>query len=800
MSERLASIISRMRVRPSTIREDEIPLFGGVNTEDPYGGRMGQGALRDCHNVDIAEYGYGTKGGWVRFGQSSYTTPPEGARVIYCKYEYFDGIGSPSNIPPAPLTTISNFNGSGEDVIVLSSRWRSGYESDPYYISFYLEVFFIVFDDSDLSIYEGSTVGTSAGPDPGWTFSGGPYAIDELGQDPIDIAAQADGADVVRLNEDIDSYRIAAYNYFRALVTRAFNPSTESGVGIFSYKNALYVMVDAGSTYAIRKCDATNAWVNVLKVDAGVDAHKIMYFQGGLLEIEEGAAIVGATSGATATAYRVVILDGSFEGGDARGYISVSSTYSGGFTAGENITVGGIVHAAIPASGNISEFVYLLLTASGTPKFRSIKYNFNGFVNRESVYFATGTSYAFEFYYDADANIYIITPIKTLIGIDDISNYNSVDAEDKPDQITVNRGTLFLGYDGGSIQNSASGNPLDFRVVVGYDEKSIGEEITNFVPEISGSLLVSAKNSWWALYGDNQQNYDLQLVATDVGALADSVSSAAGVVFMDSQGITTIKQAAEFGNWAVNSLSKDVDKKMRWLMRYCTPVKTILVRDKSIIRFFFDQTVAAASETDPQTIWLALKVGKSGFDGYTFGTYNKRIIDVTESEMQVTAPGRPAGVGPESREVFFLATDGYVYRDEQACVADDEPLTYSIDTAVLVGKSKGVNKHWHEVFFDASSRGQSEVQVEMTFHDSNGFRRIAQARAISLPAESSYWDSGLWDVARWDDTGGSVVRMKMMGSGTGVSFNITGSKFNREPDTFRSIKTNFVPTSVRRSR
>lgn len=793
MSERLASSMSRLKLGSSQIRQDEVPFAGGVNTEDQYGGNLGQGAMRDCQNVDIGDRGYRTKGGWVRFGQSSYTTPPEGARVIYCKYEYYMGLGGVTHQPPTPHSTISNFNGSGVDVYVLGSRWRDGYDTGAYsgyYLSSFLEVFFVVFDDSNLNIYDGSTIGLETTTmDPGWVFYSGPYSIDELGNDATDqLYAETEGLDVINLNEDIDSYREDAYLVYRALVTPAFS-APYTGIGVFTYKDSVYALVDLGSLFDIVVCNSSNAWVSVFSATM-----LLLYFENGSKVIEEGATITGGTSGATAKAYRVVIMDGSFEGGDARGYISVSSSTTGTFVAAEDLEVAAVVYATTPPSGTVVTNVTTTNTSTGTTKLRSVRYNFSGFTKRDSVYFVTGTSYAFEFSYDDDDDVYVITPIRTLIGIDDIANYRSLDTEDMPQFIAVNRGTLFLGYSGGSIQNSASGDPLDFRAVVGYDEKSIGEEITNFFPEISGSLLVSGKNSWWALYGDNQQNYDLQLITQDVGALADAGASAAGLVFIDAQGITSIKQATEFGNWNVNSLTRDIDRKMQWILRYCTPVKTVLIRDKSIIRFIFDQTVAGLTETRPGSVWIAMKVSPRGVDGYTFGSYNKQIIDITEGEMVIKEDE------PERREVFFLAADGYVYRDEQACVADDESLDYTLDTSILVARSKGVVKHWHEMYLEASCQSPSEPEVTVTYYESNGYRRSGTARPVTLASEATYWDSTQWGTAQWDDTGGNIARLKLMGLGDGISINIAGSKFNRDPDVFKSVKVNFIPTTVRRSR
>ena len=790
MSEQLAKRLLAIRPRPARLDGDVVRFAGGVNTEDQYGGRLGQGALRDSFNIDISESGYMTKGGWVRYSKRYLNLPVEGVRVIYVKANFYPFAFYDQVYPSTGW--ITNFNSTGKDIYVLAVKEKAATVGGVHYSAYLVEIIFAVHPDDnwEVSDFAGATFGTCKKISDGSTVAllyastAGPHSINELGYDAEDLAYEALGYYTAQIDPSIQQYKTDAYTTFRASITQAFTPPSESGVGIFVYKDEVYILVDNGVRIVIRRCGPSNDWTEV-------DLGSYLYFKDGSVSVDEGATITGGTSGATATAYRVVLVDGTFEGGDARGYFTIGTSMTGSFSVGEDIKVGATVVATAPASGTILEQV--TITRGTGYKFRHSKYNFSGFEERDSVYFVTGTSYAFEFF--RTGSTFVVSPITSLIGIDDVSDWNTIDSEDKPKFISAHRGKAFLGYAGGSIQESSSGNPLDLRAVVGFDEKSTGEDITNFVPEVGGTMLVSTTNQWWALYGDTEQNYDLQLITPTTGALADTASGLAGTVFIDSQGITTIKQASDYGNWSVNALTRDVETRIRHLINNCTPIATIAIRDKSIIRFLFSQTRSEnAGQDDAETVWIAMKVGAQGIEGYTFGAYNKKIIDITESEM-VMFPGRP-----QTREVFFLASDGYVYRDEVSCVADDVPLRSSFSSAELFARSPHTFKHWQEAYLYASCLSGSECEVSVTYHDADGFRRAGETRTVTLASEMIYWDTITWDEAYWDDGGHSVARIKTMGLGDAISFEVTSDKFLENRDFYKSIRLTFVQTEVRRHR
>jgi hypothetical protein len=238
---------------------------------------------------------------------------------------------------------------------------------------------------------------------------------------------------------------------------------------------------------------------------------------------------------------------------------------------------------------------------------------------------------------------------------------------------------------------------------------------------------------------------------------------------------------------------------MRELIKNCTPVKTIAIRNSALLRFIFNQTSSESSVSidgteSPPSVWVSMKVGTGGADGFTFGAYNKKIIDICEGEITIDPDL------PPSREVFFVASDGYLYRDEVSCVADNEELKSSIDTAVLLARSPQMVKHWQEMYLIAECVTGGDVEVTVSYHDETGYRRSAPSRSVELSTGVIYWDTIDWDYANWDTIGHNKVRVKLSGLGDAISFGMTSSKFLQDPDYYKALQINFIPTESRRHR
>ncbi len=96
-------------------------------------------------------------------------------------------------------------------------------------------------------------------------------------------------------------------------------------------------------------------------------------FQNGAVQIQPGMVVQGVTSGATATVDSVVLLSGTWGGGNAAGFLYIENQ-SGAFQNGENLTVSGASGSPTYAVSNTGtqnggdSWIQLLgLNAMGSP-------------------------------------------------------------------------------------------------------------------------------------------------------------------------------------------------------------------------------------------------------------------------------------------------------------------------------------------------------------------------------------------------------------------------------------------------
>lgn len=98
------------------------------------------------------------------------------------------------------------------------------------------------------------------------------------------------------------------------------------------------------------------AWVGIRLFCEYKFGRSLPYTNYGSTVIAEGATITGATSGTTATVVVIPaneITSGTVVAGTAAGRMNVTNVVGAGFTAGENLTVGGITRAKFAAGGVI---------------------------------------------------------------------------------------------------------------------------------------------------------------------------------------------------------------------------------------------------------------------------------------------------------------------------------------------------------------------------------------------------------------------------------------------------------------
>ena len=130
---------------------------------------------------------------------------------------------------------------------------------------------------------------------------------------------------------------------------------------------------------------------------------------------------------------------------------------------------------------------------------------------------------------------------------------------EKPTHAAYWGNNLFLGYDTGSVQVSDTGSPLTY---IGSGsaalEIGVGDFITGLMPLKGQALAVSTRNRIYAIYGRVAAEFDLQIISPVVGAVPYSAIDVGRPIFCDYQGISTVSETDQYGNFAAGRLSDSV--------------------------------------------------------------------------------------------------------------------------------------------------------------------------------------------------------------------------------------------------
>lgn len=186
--------------------------------------------------------------------------------------------------------------------------------------------------------------------------------------------------------------------------------------------------------------------------------------------------------------------------------------------------------------------------------------NYFGRDDWDGVYGVSGAGRAFSLsVYDADNDG---SMEKYLINI--TTNTAEDIEEDKPRHVAFFQNTLALGYSSGIVRFSVAGEPENFDGTAGAAEIGVGDRVTGLLPLRGTTLAVYGENSIRAVVGAYADQFALETLSPDIGAIEYTCVNSGVPIHCDQRGISTLEQSEKYGNWAGVRLSSRITP---WLQR-----------------------------------------------------------------------------------------------------------------------------------------------------------------------------------------------------------------------------------------
>lgn len=567
----------------------------------------------------------------------------------------------------------------------------------------------------------------------GLTRVTGAFALEALEVSAVPLATVSNLSPAVDGFLDNTLAKLAADDY-QADITKVPGSGRVRGVAILN--SEVYAWRDnAGATaMAIHKA-TSSGWDEVEMF------HQIS-FTGGSTEYEESDTLTQGS--ATSTVKRVVLESGTWGAGTAAGRLIITAPSGGVFSAG--VAGGGGVCTLSGASA--------LITLSPGGRVRTDAYTFTGSLADKRLYGCDGVNPEFEF----DGVVYV--PLNTGMG--------SIRAS----AVRCHKLHVFFGYRG-SLQHSAIGNPYVWSAVFGASELGTGDEITNLL-SVGGNtdaaaLMVLCQNALAVLYGSSSADWKLDPLSRISGAQADSAQDIGGVVALDTPGVMRYPYTRNFGNFAWDTVSMDIQPIAKNQQCACS----VYVSGKFKYRIFFTDGTAISG----------LPVGKGMFE-WSVINYGRNIIIAEHGEINGVA------------RTFYADDNGWVYEADKGRSLAGDPLPYAVKLLPLTQRSPMTEKTYRTMQLEVECFSACTLYTSGEF--GNGEDGHTQQTTDQRYGVGLNWDLSNYDQAYWDTAIVGMTTLPLEGIGTRVSISVAGEADNELPHSLYAVTVLYTPRRMTR--
>lgn len=540
----------------------------------------------------------------------------------------------------------------------------------------------------DDGAWDGSGIGTI-----GFRSLTGGFTVSEtilVGGSPVGTVTTAEERGAAATGDDAEEAMAeAARDYARSLINEV--PGSGEVRGVWEFDGAVYAFRDNSLATSCAMFKSTAAGWEIVNLGQTID------YTSGSGEIFEGDIITGATSGATAMVERVVLQSGDWGGGDAAGYLTLSSI-TGTFVA-ENLDVG--------ASSNVATIggapVATTLPAGG--RYFFVTHNFYGASGSRRVYGCNGVGHGFEF----DGNAF--TPIKTGM------------VADTPTRVAVFRNQLFFAFPNGSVQHSSPGEPTGWEAILGAAELSIGSDVADFITDVD-SLTILGEHGIFILSGFDVSDWILSPLTLEAGALPYTGQRIGTGIYLDNRGLRSIKATQAYGNFTMGTISAQVQKTLRRKRSGgAAACASVIVRTKNHYRLFFSDGTG-----------LSFYVGRK-FPEAMYFDLGKVVTCISSNES------------PDQVErVFFGSDDGFVYQLDKGSSFDGGSIEAFLQLAYTHCGAPQILKRVHKISLEVSASAGTPIGVAAEFDYSSN-----EQPATSADSVTTHGVGGLLGVAQYGD-------------------------------------------------
>ena len=358
----------------------------------------------------------------------------------------------------------------------------------------------------------------------------------------------------------------------------------------------------------------------------------------------------------------------------------------------------------------------------GSAVYNFAEYNFFGDPARRALYGADGKNKAFEIKGNPSPGVMEYTEIDTTITRGLVTYY--------PQRVAAHSNHLFLSFDGGWVQYSGIGNPFSDDPNDGAGGVAYPGDITNMLPLKDNAMAITTRTNMFILYGTSEpdwQSTSQSAQGDGVGALPDTLVSAAGTYFCEPGGLFRMDSVSTFGNFVTAALSRGINPLYQFLSP--TIMGAAAIKQKGIYRLY-----CRGGE------WISMTFGPESILGFGYG----RI----PINPHVLGYGTIGSTPEDQREVILNGDDvGMVYMMDRGDTFDGADIPAAIRFHFHNGGNPRQVKRWRKAVFEINAPALFEMHSNAVF-DYGG---TEEAALHNVDLANLTQSGGVWNLDHWNE-------------------------------------------------
>ncbi|WP_286237993.1 hypothetical protein [Neptuniibacter halophilus] len=330
---------------------------------------------------------------------------------------------------------------------------------------------------------------------------------------------------------------------------------------------------------------------------------------------------------------------------------------------------------------------------------------------------------------------------------------------------------LFIGFEAGSVQFSALGDPSDWQTANGAGEFGVSDSLTGFAP-LKKALAIACEKSVQILYGtisaDFQREYH-----SGTGVISGTTQSLGGsALFLAEAGLSSLDTIDDFGDFALGNWGERVKP---LLDLTATPTCSAILKRKNQYWLFYSDGTALICR------W---------YGGATWG--------ITTAKLPVVVKAACSGVVAGQEEMFIGTDQGDVFQMNSGTSFNGADIQTTLAVAYNHLGNPDIRKRFRRVFLDIQA--ESTVQISALPQFDYGDNEIARHLVLFKDALAQ---GGQWGISNWSEFawGSPIVdrfKIDTIGTATAINFIINTKSALAKPHRIAGYSTHFSARRLKR--